>query len=115
MRFLQSPKYAISGLATLLVLSIPAIALANPIFPAKRQIGVSQAMGVSGVTASVSLSPMQSLNISFINTGEAVKKVWLGNPHCLYNHYLTSFAVEVGLVHRDCLREFVVMFQNSYL
>ena len=64
----------------MLVLSLPAIAQANPIFPAKRQVGVSQAMGVSGVTSVVSLSPMQSLNISFIKTGEIIKKVWLGNP-----------------------------------
>jgi hypothetical protein len=61
-------------------LSLPAIAHAETIFPAKRQIGVSQAMGVSGVTSVVNLSPMQSLNISFIKTGEIIKKVWLGNP-----------------------------------
>ena len=80
MSFLPCQKYSISGLIAFLVLSLPAIAQANPIFPAKRQVGVSQAMGVSGVTSVVSLSPMQSLNISFIKTGETIKKVWLGNP-----------------------------------
>ena len=80
MNFLPCRKYAISGIVPFLVLSMPAIAQANPIFPAKRQIGISQAMGVSGVTSVVSLSPMQSLNISFIKTGEVIKKVWLGNP-----------------------------------
>ncbi|WP_323263049.1 hypothetical protein [Pseudanabaena galeata] len=80
MNFLPCRKYAISGIVTVLVLSLPAIAQAETIFPAKRQIGVSQAMGVSGVTSVVSLSPMQSLNISFIKTGEIIKKVWLGNP-----------------------------------
>ena len=80
MSFLPCQKYSISGLIAFLVLSLPAIAQANPIFPAKRQVGVSQAMGVSGVTSVVSLSPMQSLNISFIKTGEIIKKVWLGNP-----------------------------------
>jgi hypothetical protein len=101
MRFLQSQKHAISGLATLLVLSIPAIALANPIFPAKRQIGVSQAMGVSGVTASVSLSPMQSLNISFIKTGESVKKVWLGNPSKVVMDYDSPLCKD-GAKDTDC-------------
>jgi hypothetical protein len=80
MRFLPFQKYSISGLIAFLVLSLPAIAHAEPIFPAKRQVGVSQAMGVSGVTSVVSLSPIQSLNISFIKTGEIIKKVWLGNP-----------------------------------
>jgi len=80
MNFLPCRKYAISGTFAFLVLSLPAIAQAETIFPAKRQIGVSQAMGVSGVTSVVSLSPMQSLNISFIKTGEIIKKVWLGNP-----------------------------------
>jgi hypothetical protein len=80
MSFLPCRKYAISGIVSFLVLSLPAIAHAEPIFPAKRQIGISQAMGVSGVTSVVSLSPMQSLNISFIKTGEIIKKVWLGNP-----------------------------------
>ena len=80
MNFLPCRKYAISGIVPFLVLSLPAIAHAEPIFPAKRQIGISQAMGVSGVTSVVSLSPMQSLNISFIKTGEIIKKVWLGNP-----------------------------------
>ena len=80
MSFLPCQKYSIAGLIAFLVLSLPAIAQANPIFPAKRQVGVSQAMGVSGVTSVVSLSPMQSLNISFIKTGETIKKVWLGNP-----------------------------------
>lgn len=80
MSFLPFQKYSISGLIAFLVLSLPAIAYAEPIFPAKRQVGVSQAMGVSGVTSVVSLSPMQSLNISFIKTGETIKKVWLGNP-----------------------------------
>ena len=80
MSFLPCQKYSISGLIAFLVLFLPAIAQANPIFPAKRQVGVSQAMGVSGVTSVVSLSPMQSLNISFIKTGEIIKKVWLGNP-----------------------------------
>jgi hypothetical protein len=80
MSFLPCRKYAISGIISVLVLSLPATAYADPIFPAKRQIGISQAMGVSGVTSVVSLSPMQSLNISFIKTGEIIKKVWLGNP-----------------------------------
>ncbi len=81
MNFLPCRKYAISGTFAFLFLSLPAIADAEPtIFPAKRQIGISQAMGVSGVTSVVSLSPMQSLNISFIKTGETIKKVWLGNP-----------------------------------
>jgi hypothetical protein len=80
MNFLLCRKYAISGTFAFLVMSLPAIAQAETIFPAKRQIGVSQAMGVSGVTSVVSLSPMQSLNISFIKTGEIIKKVWLGNP-----------------------------------
>ena len=80
MNFLPCRKYAISGIVPFLVLSMPAIAHADPIFPAKRQIGISQAMGVSGVTSVVSLSPMQSLNISFIKTGETIQKVWLGNP-----------------------------------
>ena len=80
MNFLPCRKYAISGIVAVLVFSLPAIAQAETIFPAKRQIGVSQAMGVSGVTLVVSLSPMQSLNISFIKTGEIIKKVWLGNP-----------------------------------
>jgi hypothetical protein len=80
MSFLPCRKYAISGIFAFLVLSLPAIAQANPIFPAKRQIGVSQAMGVNGVTSVISLSPMQSLNISFIKTGETIQKVWLGNP-----------------------------------
>jgi hypothetical protein len=80
MSFLPCRKYAISGTFAFLVLSLPAIAHSETIFPAKRQIGISQAMGVSGVTSVVSLSPMQSLNISFIKTGEIIKKVWLGNP-----------------------------------
>jgi hypothetical protein len=80
MNFLPCRKYAISGTFAFLVLSLPTIAHAEPLFPAKRQIGVSQAMGVSGVTSVVSLSSMQSLNISFIKTGEIIKKVWLGNP-----------------------------------
>ncbi len=80
MNLLPCRKYAISAIVAVLVLSLPVIAQAEPIFPAKRQIGVSQAMGVSGVTSVVSLSPMQSLNISFIKTGEIIKKVWLGNP-----------------------------------
>jgi hypothetical protein len=80
MNFLPCRKYAISGIVSALVLSMPAIAYAETIFPAKQQIGVSQAMGVSGVTSVVSLSPRQSLNISFIKTGEIIKKVWLGNP-----------------------------------
>jgi hypothetical protein len=80
MSFFPCRKYAISGIVAVLVLSLPTIAHAESIFPAKRQIGVSQAMGVSGVTSVVSLSPMQSLNISFIKTGEIIKKVWLGNP-----------------------------------
>jgi hypothetical protein len=80
MNFLPCRKYAISGIAAVLVLSLPAIAHSETIFPAKQQIGVSQAMGVSGVTSVVTLSPMQSLNISFIKTGEIIKKVWLGNP-----------------------------------
>ena len=79
MSFLPCQKYSIAGLIAFLVLSLPAIAQANPIFPAKRQVGVNQAMGVSGVTSVVSLSPMQSLNISFIKTGEIIKKVWLTN------------------------------------
>jgi len=66
MSYLPCQKYSFSGLIAFLVLSLPAIAHAEPIFPAKRQVGVSQAMGVSGVTSVVSLSPMQSLNISFI-------------------------------------------------
>ena len=80
MSFLPCRRYAISGTFAFLILSLPAISQATPIFPAKQQIGVSQAMGVSGVTSVVSLSPMQSLNISFIKTGETIKKVWLGNP-----------------------------------
>ncbi|MBD2179255.1 hypothetical protein H6F42_20230 [Pseudanabaena sp. FACHB-1998] len=80
MSFSPCRKYAISGIVPFLVLSLSAIAHADPIFPAKRQIGISQAMGVSGVTSVVSLSPRQSLNISFIKTGEIIKKVWLGNP-----------------------------------
>jgi len=80
MSFLPCRKYAISGIVPFLFLSLPTIAHSEPIFPAKRQIGISQAMGVSGVTSVVSLSPMQSLNISFIKTGEVIKKVWLGNP-----------------------------------
>ena len=80
MSFLPCQKYSISGLIAFLVLSLPVIAHAETIFPAKRQVGVSQSMGVSGVTSVVSLSPMQSLNISFIKTGEIIKKVWLGNP-----------------------------------
>jgi hypothetical protein len=47
MNFLPCRKYAISGIVAVLVLSLPAIAQSHPIFPAKRQIGVSQAMALN--------------------------------------------------------------------
>lgn len=90
-------------LALSLFFSFPAIAQENSIYPAKRQITVSQATGslVGGVTTSISISPKQSLNISFIKTGEIIKKVWLGNPSKLVMDYDSPLCKD-GAKDSDC-------------
>jgi hypothetical protein len=71
-------KQSVLGLAFLWACSGPAATLASPLI--RKQLSVSEASGQTGINSVVSLSPMQSLAISFIKTGEVVKKVWLGNP-----------------------------------
>jgi hypothetical protein len=90
-------------LALSLLLPFPAVAQENPIYPAKRQISVSQATGsiVGGVTTPVPISPKQSLNISFIKTGETIKKVWLGNPSKLVMDYDSPLCKE-GANNSNC-------------
>jgi len=57
----------------------PPLTIATPI--TKRQMTVSQATGaVNGDISLVNVSPAQALTISFIKTGQLIKKVWLGNP-----------------------------------
>lgn len=71
-------KHSILGLAFLWAGSLPVATFASPLV--RKQLSISEASGQTGVNSVVSLSPMQSLSISFIKTGEVVKKVWLGNP-----------------------------------
>jgi hypothetical protein len=71
-------KHSILGMAFLWAGSMPTETFASPLI--RKQLSIGEASGQTGVNAVVSLSPMQSLTISFIKTGEVVKKVWLGNP-----------------------------------
>jgi len=75
MKYLKS---LVLGLAVLWAGAMPNAAFASPLV--RKQLSISEASGQTGVNAVVSLSPMQALSISFIKTGEVVKKVWLGNP-----------------------------------
>lgn len=46
-----------------------------------RQISINQARGENGAQIPIlEISPIYGLNISFIRTGETIRKVWLGDP-----------------------------------
>jgi hypothetical protein len=75
MKYLKS---SILGLAAIWAFAMPTASCASPLI--RKQLSIADASGQNGVNSVVSLSPMQSLAISFIKTGEVVRKVWLGNP-----------------------------------
>lgn len=56
-------------------------AQANIISNSVRRVSISEATGQSGASPPrIELSPGYGVNISFIQTGEIVEKVWLDNP-----------------------------------
>ncbi|HEY9690640.1 MAG TPA: hypothetical protein V6D15_00370 [Oculatellaceae cyanobacterium] len=45
-----------------------------------RQLSVSEAIGGQGQPPLIELAPGMGVNLSFVATGETIKKVWLDNP-----------------------------------
>lgn len=45
-----------------------------------RNVSSDQAQGITGEAISVDVAPGVGLNISFIQTGEFVKKAWIDDP-----------------------------------
>jgi hypothetical protein len=80
------------ALITLWLLPIPT--LATPLV--RKQISISQAIGSNGVNAVISVSPAQAIAISFIRTGEVVRKVWLGNPSKIVMDYDTPLCKDAA-------------------
>lgn len=85
----------------LLICLFPPLTIATPLV--KRQMTVSQATGaINGDISVVSVSPSQALTISFIKTGQLIKKVWLGNPSKIVMDYDSPLCKDSASVSPNC-------------
>lgn len=67
----------LSGLITAVLVIPPGLAQAQP---AVKRISSSQAQGLEGPIATITVWPGEGTNLNLIPTGETIKKVWLDDP-----------------------------------